>query len=186
MRGHPGEQGAGHLITEGSGEPVDGLQRPQSEACHQPAMLRQAQRPQQLVEQRTQVGIVDLDEPPPRPRVGAEFPRGGVAIVADAARAVPVEHVGQTDWRGGPGEAMGSEVEFGEGGGDAAQRMDRRAHVMADTRFEEFGGARAAADGVGGFDHEHSAAGAGQLRRGGQTVGPGSDDDGVEAARATR
>jgi hypothetical protein len=57
--------------------------------------------------------------------------------------------------------------------------VDRRTHVVAETRERELGGAGPAADRVARLDEEDGASCLRESECGGEAVGPGADDDRV-------
>jgi hypothetical protein len=182
MCGDPGEQRARRLLVEGACEPVRRFQRAQAEPGHEQRVARYADRAQHLVDEQRQVVGRDVDESPPRPGVDAEPPCRRIGVAEHREGALLVEDVHQRDVGRGPAKTVRRQVELGESGRHPAQRMHSRAHVVDDAGLEEFGAARPAPEGLSGLEHQHAAPGARQHCRGGQSVGPRTDHDGVPPA----
>ena len=88
--------------------------------------------------------------------------------------------VGDDGRRLGPGQAVRLEVEAGQRGRRAGQRVEGAEQVVAEPGCGHLGGADGAA-GLGlCLEHEHVPAGVGEDVGGDETVRPGADDHGVD------
>jgi hypothetical protein len=94
-------------------------------------------------------------------------------------RASIVERMAEHRGRLQPFESMRREGQRPPEWRRDAERMNRRADVVREAGQRQFGGPRAAADGMVGFEDDDLASGLGQHDRRTQSVGPRTDDDGI-------
>ena len=150
----------------------------EAEAGQAQRVAGQRQRRRQVVDD----GQAALDQrrhqPAPRGTVGAETGRG-VVDRAVQQRGAAVERVGQRDRRVAPAHTVLGERQVTQRRRAEAERVDRRADVVAEARLGQLGGAAATARRRGRLEHDDSATGLGHRDRRDEAVGPGADDDGV-------
>ena len=94
-----------------------------------------------------------------------------------------VERVRERDLGVREGEAVGGQRQRAQEGGRQRERVDRRAHVVPESRQRQLGRPRPAADRLRRLQHAHRAAGLCERDRGGQAVRAGADHDGVAGFR---
>jgi hypothetical protein len=93
------------------------------------------------------------------------------------------QRVGEHHVRVEPGETVVPERQPGPSRRAHAERMGRRAQVVAEPGQRQLAGPGAAAHRLGGLDHPHPQPRPSQRHRRGQPVGPRSHDDGIQLVR---
>ncbi len=187
MRREPGQQRPRPIAVEPPADEPGRRKRPAAEAQSRHRMER---RPERAVEgpgpRRRPVVHEGADEPAIRRAVTAEAECGLLdGPVEDHGRAV-VEGVGERDGGMDPLEPVVPEAELGERGRGRAERMDGRAHVVTNPRKGQLFRPGATPDAVCGFDHVDGVPACGKRSGGGEAVGSGSDNDGIEHSASVR
>ena len=184
VRGRAGEEGPGLRGPEPRGEHRGRQSGPEPEPRHPhgvtgPAQDRSEDVAGQLVEA---TGQRPEDAAPGRP-VAAE-PRAGLVQRADHdARGSVVQRVCEVDLGKPPDQAVLGQRQRAQVRRRDAERVHRRAHVVEKTGHGQLRGAGAATDRVLALEHRDRPARLCEGDRGGQPVGTGADDDGVEGHR---
>ncbi len=157
-----------------------GQQPGQPEARHRERMPRQAQRAEEIGEQRVRLAQERREEPSCRRRASSPSSRAVSSSERRSSTAGSSSSGCATDAGGWiqrrPCAASGSVRKNGE---RIAHRMTAGADVVREAGQRQLGGARAAADLVAGLEDPHRRAAARQLDRRGESVRAGADDDGV-------
>ena len=185
VRREPGEEAARLLAAER--EPRERRRRrrrPHAEARQRERMRGNVQRREDVLEQRLGIAGERREEPPPARLVLAEPAHGRVRRALEQGRGSVVERVRERRRRLDPLEAVLRERQRAEERRRDAERVDRRADVVDESRQRQLGRARAAAHGVGRLEHAHRDPGPRQHDRRRQPVRPGADDDRVRHRRS--
>ena len=148
-------------------------------------MRRNAQRREEIGEQRVRVAEKWREEAPIRGGVDAEVGRRLVQGAAQHHRRLAVERMRGRRGAGRPAQTVGLEREAAEERGQNAGRMTARTDVVEIAGQGERGAAGAAADLGARLDDPDAGATARQLDRRGEPVRPRADDDGVVHAYAS-
>ncbi len=182
MRGEPGDQRARPRAAKP--EARGGKDRAQAEARQQERMAGQPHhRPQHVVAQLAEALREWADHPAVGSGILAE-PRGRLVERADQRDGgAVVEWMRDRDVRMDPLQPVAREIELGEERRGRAQRVDRRAHVVHESRQRQPGAARAAADGRFRLVDPDAEARARKHDGSREPVRAATDDGGIHSAK---
>ena len=187
MRGDAAEESLRLRRPEGSGEHRGRQGGGQAEAGEADRMTRQMKdRLEEVLGEAPERTRRSAEEPLPGTAVGPEARGRLVDRVPQDTGAAVVEGMGEVDLRPEPLEPVAAEVQRVEEGGADRHRVDRGAVVVEDAGDRELAGPRASPDRLRRLEHGDADAGAGQLNRAGEPVGPRPDDDRVAHAGSGR
>src|SRR5699024_2377878 len=158
------------------GEPGGGAQVCESAEAREGALVAQGQ-----LDDGTGHGGQWFEEAAPGGAVGTQVRDRALQVAMGERGGGIVQRLRVGHVRGAEVDAAGSQVEGAEEGARDGQRMDRRAQVVGEAGSQaQVEGAGTAAGGGFRFEDEDAQPCAGQGDGGGQPVGAGADDDGVE------
>ncbi len=180
VRGESGEQGPRLNRPEAAGKALCRGQRSEAEAGHRQGLLRPSHKgPERSSEHVVHLGRQRTDPPAIGSRILAE-PGGGCGDVAlEEYGGAIVERVGDRHRRRDPLHAELGEGKSGEERRCRSEGVGGGADVVPEAGEGQLGGASAAADLLVALHDEDGQVVPGELDGRGQSVRPGSNDDGV-------